>query len=118
MKKNTTPNPYKPGDIVTTTWGYSMTIVDFYEVIRTTPSKVELRELQQEERADGFLSGYTTPKIGCYAPENNGPYSIKPGQLCKVRPDGIILIPSYPGSRDFNYAGRWSGQPKYYNHCD
>lgn len=119
MKANkTTSNPYKPGDIVTTTWGYSMTLVDFYEVIRITPSKVELRELQQKEEMTGFLSGTTIPVLGCYAPENNGHYSVKPGQLCKVRPDGLILIPSYPGSGDFNYAHKWSGKPKSFNHCD
>ena len=119
MKANkTTSNPYKPGDIVTTTWGYSMTLVGFYEVVRVTPSKVELRELEQKEEHTGYLSGYAEPLPGKYATENNGPYSVKPGQLCKVRPDGVIIIPSYPGSHDFNYAGKWSGKPRYFNHCD
>ena len=119
MEKNkTTSNPYKPGDIVTTTWGYSMTLVDFYEVVRVTPCKVELRELQQKEEMTGFLSGETTPLLGEYAPENNGPYSVKRGQLCKVREDGVILIPSYPGAGDCNYARKWSGKPRHFNHCD
>ena len=115
---NTTSNPYKVGDIVTSTWGYSMTLVDFYEVVRVTPSKVELRELKQDAEYDGYLSGHATPRPGEYEEPSNGPFSIQPGQLCKVRPDGIIVIPSYPGARDCNHAGKWNGQPKYFNHCD
>lgn len=119
MKTNkTTSNPYKIGDIVTATWGYSMTIVDFYEVIRVTPSKVELRQLQQREEMTGFLSGETIPIPGEYAPYNNGPYSMQEGQLCKVRPDGLIVIPSHPGAGDHNYGHKWNGQPKTFNHCD
>lgn len=118
MKKNTTPNPYKPGDIVTTTWGYSMTLVDFYEVVRVTACKVELRELEQTEQQTGFLSGTTIPKPGCYASPNNGPFSVQPGQLCKVRPDGIILVPDYPGAGNYNYAHKWDGQPRHFDHCD
>lgn len=117
MKKNhTTENPYKVGDIVTTTWGYSMTLVDFYEVIRTTPNKVALRQLKQE--MTGFLSGETTPLPGQYEDYGNGPFSIREGQLCKVRKDGCILIPDYPGGHDYNYARKWSGKPRHFNHCD
>lgn len=119
MKTNKTiSNPYKVGDIVTTTWGYSMTLVDFYEVIRTTPSKVELRQLKQKEDMTGYLSGETTPLPGQYEDYDRGPFSLREGQLCKVREDGIILIPDYPGGHDYNHAAKWSGKPKYFNHCD
>ena len=59
MKRTTTTtsNPFKVGDIVSTSWGYSMTIVDFYQVVRVTPCKVELRSIEQEAHYDGFLSG-------------------------------------------------------------
>lgn len=119
-KNTTTTNPYKVGDIVTTTWGYSMTIVDFYEVVRTTACKVELRQLKQDENYTGFLSGETTPRLGEYEEPSNAPYSVHPGQLCKVREDGIILIPAHfgYGGHDMNYAGRWSGKPRHFNHCD
>lgn len=118
-KKNYTKgNPYKVGDIVTSTWGYSMTLVEFYEVVRTTPCKVELRELQQEESHEGFLSGHTTPKPGCYADYSNAPLSPEKGQLCKVREDGAVVIPDYPGSNYHILARKWNGKPKYFNHCD
>ena len=119
MEKNkTTSNPYKPGDIVTTTWGYSMTLVDFYEVVRVTACKVELRQLCQHEEMTGFLSGETKPLPGQYEDYGNGPFSIREGQLCKVREDGCILIPDYPGGHDYNYARKWSGKPRHFNHCD
>lgn len=119
-KNTTTANPYKVGDIVTTTWGYSMTLVDFYEVIRTTACKVELRQLQQNEDMTGYLSGETTPRLGEYEEPSNAPYSVHPGQLCKVREDGCILIPAHFGwgGHDFNYARKWNGQPRHFNHCD
>lgn len=119
MKKNyTTSNPYKIGDIVTTCWGYSMAIVQFYEVTRVTACKVGLRELKQTEIYDGFLSGTTTPRLGEYIPYDGSPYSVQDGQLFKVRVNGDILIPDYPGRGYFAYARKWSGNPRRFNHCD
>ena len=115
-KNNTTSNPFKVGDIISTTWGYSMTLVDFYQVVRVTPCKVELRSIEQEPEFTGFLSGVTRPKRDAFF-QDSGPYSVKPGQLCKVR-DNYVLIPSYPGAGDCNYGRLWTGQPKTFNHCD
>lgn len=115
MKKTlNTCNPHKIGDILYTISGYDMTLVDFYEVVRTTPCKVELRELKQEETYDGFLCGTTMPKAGEYA-ENS---DFKPGQLFKVREDGGVVVPYWPGCSSYNIATRWNGKPKYFNHCD
>lgn len=115
MAKNNTPaNPYKVGDIVYTISGYDMTLVDFYEVVRTTACKVELRELEQTETYDGFLCGTTIPKPGCYAERQE----FKAGTLFKVCDNGIIKVPYWPGCSSYSYAKIWNGTPKHFNHCD
>lgn len=118
MKHTTTTtatNPFKVGDIVSTSWGYSMIIVDFYQVVRVTASKVELRELEQKAEGGGW-SGKCVPIPGAFVFQT-GPFSVKEGQLCKVH-GNCVKIPSYPGSGDFNYAHKWNGQPEFYDHCD
>lgn len=113
---NATTNPFKIGDIICTSWGYSMTIVNFYQVVRTTASKVELRSIHQKETYDGYLCGTTEPIPGDFF-QDSGPYSVQPGQLCSVK-EKYILIPSYPGSHDKNRGRLWSGEPMTFNHCD
>lgn len=54
-------NPLKPGDILYTNWGYDQTNVEFYQVIKTTGRKVQLRELRQIKTDRGFMSGNTRP---------------------------------------------------------
>lgn len=112
--KTNTSNPHKIGDILYTISGYDMTLVDFYEVIRVTAHKVELRELKQEETYDGFLCGTTMPKPGEYAEKQE----FKEGTLFKVREDGGVVVPYWPGCSSHSIAHRWNGKPKHFNHCD
>ena len=42
----------KPGQILHTTWGYSMTLQDFYKVIDTTKSTMRLRKLEKKQWYD------------------------------------------------------------------
>ena len=111
--KATKNNPYKVGDIVCVITGYTMTIVEFYEVVRTTPSKVELKELKQKDNYDGFLSGTTTPCLGEYMNTQD-----KDGKLFKVREDGVILIPYWTDCKSHDFGRKWDGKPKHFNHCD
>lgn len=121
MKKNnrnTTSNPYKVGDVVYTSWGYSMIIVQFYKVTRVTPSKVGLVELEQNEDYTGYLSGVTTPILDKEIEGNNSPYSAHEDCLYKVCEDGRVRIPSYRGGHDYKSAWRWNGNPVTFDHCD
>ena len=119
MKTNS--NPFKVGDILYISWGYSMTIVAFFKVTRTTPSKVGLVELQQTEDHTGFLSGHTTPVLNSEVKYDGSPYSVRPDALYSIR-DGYYgheaRIPSHKGSHDFVSASKWDGKPVYFNHCD
>src|SRR5205085_2018154 len=54
---------FKVGEIIYNTWGYSMTMVDFYVVVKTTKNFVWLQELQQtvDENTE-YLAGRVAPK--------------------------------------------------------
>ena len=121
MKANTTSsNPYKVGDILVAVWGYSMLLVEFYEVTRTTACKVGLRQMKQNEVHTGFLCGETTPIPGeyeDYAEDNYCPYAVGEKSLYTVR-DGRVLIPDYKGGSEYLHAKKWSGVPRHFNHCD
>jgi hypothetical protein len=47
MTKTQTPNKFgvKPGDIFECSWGYDQTQNDFYEVVRVTATKAEVRPI-------------------------------------------------------------------------
>ena len=97
---------YKVGDILYSSWGYGMTIVNFYKVTRLIgTSKVELVELSQRKTGDGWAgetvptdTPLSTPKV--FSVKRSG--SADPG--IKVRDSGD--------------ARKWDGKPKYYNTLD
>ena len=115
-------NPFKVGDILCLTWGYSMIIVQFYEVTRVTPSKVGLVELKQKEVSTGYLSGYTKPLLGEYIEPDGTAYNVHPDKLYSVRPgykdEPVVRIPDYPNGPDYRSAHIWSGRDVYFDHCD
>jgi hypothetical protein len=51
----------KVGDILSASWGYDQTNIEFYEVLRIKGSMVTVRELAQECREDGFMCGQCVP---------------------------------------------------------
>ena len=114
----TLTNPYKVGDILVSSWGYSMLIVQFYEVTKVTAKKVGLVELKTKEKPSGFLSGTTVPVLGQYVEQNGGPNRVGDGRLFKVSDGGCVIIPDYPGSKSHIYARKWDGKPKSYDYCD
>ena len=117
---NNASNPYKVGDVLYISWGYSMTIVAFFKVTRVTASKVGLVELAQEADYDGYLSGHTLPKIEEEMEADGTPFSVYPDALYSVRKDGwnAVRIPDYKGGHDYTNAYKWEGKPVYFNHCD
>lgn len=59
-------NPFKAGDILCGSWGYSMVIPVFYEVIRTTKTQVILKELRSYVSEGDYMQGRTMPRLGEY----------------------------------------------------
>ncbi len=58
-----TPNPFKVGDIVNTSWGYDQTNVDFYVVTRRSAGCVWVRSISQDSEATGFMQERVWPKM-------------------------------------------------------
>ena len=62
-QSHATPNPYKVGDIVNTSWGYDQTNVEFYAVTRATASTVWVRRVAADTESTGFMCGRTWPAM-------------------------------------------------------
>ena len=99
--KMSRPHSLKIGDILSSSWGYEQTNVDFYEVT-ALPSKffVELTPIAKELDDSGNLSmqGYVSGLKGNYT-----------GEPFRKRPDAenVVTLTSY------SFARPWDGKPKH-----
>jgi len=102
--------------ILVNVWGYSMTIVDYYKVVRETPKTVIIRKLKSKEEHTGFLSGKSVPSDE-FADEKEF-RAVKP----KTSFDGSYTQECFKSSLDYrgsmNYLRVWNGEAKSFNHCD
>lgn len=91
------PHALKVGDILTGSWGYDQTNVDYVEVIEVPgPRTVIIREIGCDiERHDGFGSDYVVPVKGSYKGEAKR----------KVVNNGSIKLSSWG-----RYCSKWSGK--------
>jgi len=48
-------------DILVSHWGYEQTNIDFYKVLKVTPSTVIVQELEKIEHNDEDMSGWVMP---------------------------------------------------------
>ncbi|MDF1769851.1 hypothetical protein [Maricaulis sp.] len=110
-KKSTSADnsAFQVGHILSNTWGYSMTLVDFYEVVglrgRTI---VQLRELKSTVvSGDAGYQGTLMPCPGEYA-----------GEMFERRINGRTGHPGVKISDGQGSASLWDGKPKYYNRMD
>ena len=53
----------QPGTILSSSWGYSMTIVDFYVVVRCTEKTAWVRQIQSHEVDKGPEGGHAVPEL-------------------------------------------------------
>ncbi len=91
----------KIGDILVCSWGYSMTIVDFFSVVGFKgKTMVQLRAIAKE--STGGMTGHSTPIPGQYIGEAFARF---------VKGDSVKID-------DRQYASKWNGKPAYYNSLD
>jgi hypothetical protein len=102
-------------NIVYCIWGYSMTIVEYFEIVKETPKTVVLKKLNDSLTSDGFLSGRSIPLEGSYYKDRDGKYEeIRAYKRTYSNEETFIS-----GKEGFNkYFHRWDGKPRSYNHCD
>jgi hypothetical protein len=58
------PHSLKVGQIISNSWGYDQTNVDFYQIVKTSAKFVWLRKLAQTTTEEGFMCGKTQPIPG------------------------------------------------------
>jgi len=99
------PRMWEIGDIAYTSWGYSMTLVDFYRLVR----RIGKVTFEFETLDSKIVSGSYTSPAGCYEVPNES----KPGGLVRGRIDknGYLKMQG-------RYLHLWDGKPVYANHCD
>lgn len=94
------------GDILCRSWGYSMTIVDFYRVTKRTKSSIQIEELEYEIVDGNGMQGSCVP-INVVKPnskiEKKNYRILDYGPVCKI---------------DSHGAYYWSGTPKAFDHLD
>lgn len=99
------------GDILSCTWGHSIQKVDFYKVIKVSPSgkSVTLQRLQADVVEGDMWSGYVMP-------------SVYPHPMFKLLKNKRIKA-AYGGGygvriSEYQYATLWSGEKEFYNRMD
>lgn len=101
----------KVGDILSGTWGYSMTIPCFYKVTKVTPTGVKVIELDKfmSQSGDG---GYN--QMGWELPRLSSTRRGATEQLARCIGEGYKI-----GSRyDARYLRPWNGSPVWANYMD
>lgn len=92
------PHTLKPGDILSCSWGYEQTNIDFYLVTQTIGTRtIEIQEIGSHIEETGFMSGRSTPD------------TIRRGKITRhrVAADNAVKINSY------QRAHLWDGKPEY-----
>lgn len=98
----------KVGDIITNSWGYDQTNVDWYRIVRTSRTFVWIQPICAQVEETGFMSGPSEPRIDTTDsnPDNWGFKDAK-GSVEKHKAEGNHV------SMRFGCGSKWDGQPKY-----
>lgn len=111
------PHDFVPGDILSSSWGYSMTIVDFYKVLKVTPYTVIIARIGTKgEKQTGFLAGTVMPDPDHIQTETKwvDGKPVKVPAIYTRRPaHGYVR-----GHHSSSIASKWDGKPRHFNHCD
>lgn len=91
----------KAGDILSASWGYDQTNVDWYRVTKRTGSRVYLQRLQGIETETGFMCGTSVPG----EPTSAAPFYRKVKDGYAAGQAESVKINSY------TWAYKWDGRP-------
>ena len=95
---------YEVGDIVSNSWGYEQTNVDFAQVVSMTAKTITVRPIAQEtEEGSISHSGMSKNVLGI-----KDAFLNKEDLRLTVRPEGRLS-----GGKSYAYWSKWDGRPKY-----
>ena len=95
-------NPFQIGDILTSSWGYDQTNVDFYEVVGVTDKSVKIEKIGSTTISDHGVGGLSVVP--------NTSWRVGKVMTKRVRESGYVSISSYA------VASKWDGKPEYETH--
>ena len=93
---------FVPGAILHSSWGYSMTINTYYEIVKRTNKTVYAVEIGKTDKDGGGLYGYEVP---------NPKVKQKTVYSGRISPGGYVKL-------DGKHCRIWDGKPNYYNSLD
>ena len=108
MTNENAKNTFKVGDILSSSWGYSMTIVSWYQVIKVTPKTITVKEIEAKIIDGNGMHGESIPVPNLFSKRGLYP---EQSFTRKVKGDYININESQT-------AWIWDGNPKYHNHWD
>ena len=90
----------KVGDILTRSWGYEQTNVDFYQVVELKEKMVKIREIDSvmPNGEEGFMTGYVIPIKDKFIGEKISKRKVLVGNVIKIN--------------NHAYAYMWNGNPQ------
>lgn len=88
------------GDIFSAMWGYDQTNVDFYQVVKASPTQVSLREIAKKVSRQTPTTDYVLPIAGKF----EGPVLTKKLRVYNGR--AMVRLTTYSN------AYKWDGQAK------
>jgi hypothetical protein len=95
------------GQILSSSWGYEQTNVDFYQVIKVSASQVTIKEIHSEHVSeDGFMTGKVMPLPNVFKEEEK---EIRRKFRSYSKDNYSVSVTSY------KYASLWNGKPERYS---
>lgn len=101
---------YKVGDILSSTWGYSMQIVDYYQVIAVTPKMITVKKIAGKIVSGDGMRGESVPVPNAFVKKT---YAWEANEFKRK-----VLSGGYININESACARRWSGEPLYHDHWD
>lgn len=99
-----------PGTIFVASWGYDMTIVDYYQVVKRTGKSVYVQRIAVSKTGGGY-SGEVSPVKDSFTSATTSRCVLKGDPNDKTNQSISIMV-------DDHYAKVWDGKAKYYNTVD
>ncbi len=109
-KRKAFKHSLKVGDILTSSWGYDQTNVNFYRVTKVLGKFVELEEVSSKMVAqDSSMSGYVVPEFRT----PNEPSLRHEGKTLRKLVQGTSADDMYVKIESFEFAYLWDGKEKF-----
>jgi hypothetical protein len=101
------PHTFKVNDIVTNSWGYDQTNVDWYRVSQVSAHYVWLQPIAASVEENGFMSGHSAPRVSTEGePQSWGFVDTK-------EPAEKHLASGSNVSMKYGCGSKWNGETRY-----